>query len=202
MCCWGAASREITIRPGPELRGQGLMESSKLSPAEKMPVTSVPRFMTGSALQWWEWWEVGADQTPAVIQSAVRSSLGLEVPKPSSHIMKKSNPNHQDLQPDTSRRCKGSGEKSTDQGWDRGGVGGLQEEGSSCMDRSSLSPPPQGARLSRRASMSNCFKIKISSKSLHRLAEFGTGKNMTFLTLQTRSRSGRRGDSRAPLLAL
>lgn len=65
-----------------------------------------------------------AGQRPVVIQSAVRSSLGLEVPKPSSHIMKKSNPNHQDLQPDTSRRCKGSGEKGTDQGWDRGGVRG------------------------------------------------------------------------------
>ena len=82
------------------------------------------------------------------------------------------------------------------------GSGGLQEEGSSRMDRSSLSPPPHGARLSRRASMSNCFKIKISSKSLHRPAEFGTGKNMMLLTLQTRSRSGRRADSRAPLLAL
>lgn len=112
------------MRPGPELRGQGLMESSKLSPAENMPVTSVPRFMTESALQWWERWEVGVDQRPVVIQSAVRSSLGLEVPKPSSHITKKSNPDHQDLQPDTSRRCKGNGEKGTDQGWDRGGVGG------------------------------------------------------------------------------
>ena len=113
------------MRPGPELRGQGLMESSKLSPAENMPVTSVPRFMTESALQWWERWEVGVDQRPVVIQSAVRSSLGLEVPKPSSHITKKSNPDHQDLQPDTSRRCKGNGEKGTDQGWDRGGVGGV-----------------------------------------------------------------------------
>lgn len=28
------------------------------------------------------------------------------------------------------------------------------------MERSSFPPPPCGARLNRRASMSNCFKIK------------------------------------------
>lgn len=137
-------------------QGSGLMEAALGIPGSDLPSSGGKRVWTrGQSSSRVLWGVPGGWRSPSHPHTE----------------WKRPNPNHQDLQLDsTSRRCKG-GEKGIGQDWDRGRGWGSQNEGSSCMEIHS--PPPCGARLNRRASMSNCFKIKIS---------FGTGKNVKLLT--------------------
>lgn len=158
MCCRGAASREITTWPGPELRGQGLMESSKDPDAICPPV-------------------VGSGCGPEASRHPECSGVFPGAGGPQAILTqsgKDQTPTTKTYNLTPAGGARGVGRRALARTGTGEGLGGLQNEGSSCMERSSFPPPPCGARLSRRASMSNCFKIKIS---------FGTGKNVKLLTL-------------------
>jgi len=197
MCCRGAASREITMWPGPELRRQGLMESSKAVTSREHAGNTCPKVydricppVVGV---------VGRGCGPETSRHPDRSGVFPGAGGPQAILTyrgKEQTPTAKTYNLTPAGGARGVGRRALTRAGTGEGLGGLQEEGSSCMERSSLFPPPRGARLSRRASMSNCFKIKIS---------FGTGKKVKLLTIQMRSRSGKKGrggDSRVPLLAL